>query len=100
MTREMAAVENQLRHARTCSGHPRHGCFTSRKTWMARTSPAMTDRLPLDLGKIRNRRSSFTDLVQELEAVLAPVGHLDVHRHFVEERIDVGTQLGDHRHSA
>ncbi len=32
-----------LRHARPCVGHPRFRFFPRRKTWMAGTSPAMTE---------------------------------------------------------
>src|SRR5258705_11405642 len=33
-----------LRHARACPGHPRLNASARTKTWMAGTSPAMTNR--------------------------------------------------------
>src|SRR5947209_17729123 len=57
-------------------------------------------RSPLDLGEIRNRQGCFTDLVEQLEAVGAHGGLVDVHRDLVEERVDRRPQLGDRRHGA
>ena len=41
-------LEQKVRHARTCSGHPRLSSHSSQsKTWMAGSSPAMTMRVPV-----------------------------------------------------
>jgi hypothetical protein len=41
-----------FRHARTCCGHPRLTLMAAPKTWMAGTSPAMTQRQTLFFGKL------------------------------------------------
>src|SRR4051812_5358836 len=38
-----AATSGETRHARPCAGHPRLYFLQARKTWMAGTSPAMTN---------------------------------------------------------
>src|SRR5205085_6902889 len=59
-----------------------------------------TRRLPLDLGKIRDRARRLADLVEQLQPVLAVVGDGDVDRHMLEERIDERAQCRNCMHRA
>jgi hypothetical protein len=43
-TRISAMIVFPFRHARACRGHPRLCDTTARTTWMAGTSPAMTQQ--------------------------------------------------------
>src|SRR6266436_4966099 len=45
--RRAAVHARQARHARACPGHPRIGLQAVRKTWMAGTSPGMTEEMDL-----------------------------------------------------
>src|SRR5262249_28576201 len=51
-----------------------------------------------DLGKIRDFPRRLADLVEQLEAILAPVRHLDVDGDLVEERVDLRAQRRDGMH--
>src|SRR5205823_4202962 len=55
-------------------------------------------RSSLDSGEVGHRIGGVTDLIEQLEAILALVRHFDIDRDLVEERIDRWPQLGDRRH--
>src|SRR6185437_9365381 len=55
-----------IRHARPCAGHPRLDRIARRKTWMAGTSPAMTDEWSLDDHQRLAELDGLTVLEQDL----------------------------------
>src|SRR5215208_7791810 len=52
----------------------------------------------LDPGKFRHCARCLADLVEELQAVLASIRHIDVDGDLGEERVDIGAQRGDGLH--
>src|SRR5262245_18932691 len=62
------------------------------------SSGSLTRRSTLDSGEVGDRPRGGADFVEQLQPVRAQSGIVDVHRHFVEERIDMRTQLGHGPH--